>query len=208
MLSEQVHKKLGMGHSQDSWPKEYSIQQCQAQYINWEGLVTATALCTSFLSWVLFFWFCCLPFHYNYCYIILLFNFISIIKLFLSQPRSFTFFSDSPPYPSKGGTSRCVALSCLSVVKKRSSRQTFHVTQASGPPWWERCLVPEGASCARDDLLWPKECAVTYRSRQSPMHITHMVDTCICGALSSCANSLALMTWRDEEVPMVHEAAC
>lgn len=62
----------------------------------------ATALCISFLSWVLFFWFCCLPFHYNYCYIMLLFNFILIIKLFLSQPSGFTFFSDSPLYPTTG----------------------------------------------------------------------------------------------------------
>lgn len=115
----------------------------------------------------------------------LLFNFISIIKLFLFQYSGFAFFSDSPPHPTKWGTSRYVALSCLSSVKERPSRKTFHVSQASGLPWTERCLVPEGASCARDDLLWAKECAVTHRFRQRPMHITHMVDICTCSTPSS-----------------------
>lgn len=62
------------------------------------------------------------------------------------------FFQNLLP-TSLRGTSRCVALSCLPSMKERSSRKAFHVTQASEPPRRERCLVPEGAGCARDDFL-------------------------------------------------------
>lgn len=173
MLSEQLHEELGTRHSQDNRPKKYSIPYCESQYINWEGLITATALSISSLARVSFFWFCCLPSHYDYCYIMLLFNFIKVIKLFLSQYSGFAFFSDSPPHPTKGGTSRYVALSCLSSVKESPSRKTFHVSQANGPPWTERRLVPEGSSCARDDLLWAKECAITHRFTKPNAHNPH-----------------------------------
>lgn len=142
----------------------------------------------------------------------LLFYLISIIKLFLSQSRGFmvlVFFSEFPPHSTKGEQADVRHfVTCLSSTKERSSRRTFHVIQAGGPPWREGCLVPEGDSCARDDFLWAKECAATYRSRQSPMHIIHMVDICRCSTPSSCASSLLWMTWRDEGVPTVDEVVC
>lgn len=119
------------------------------------------------------------------------------------------FFSEFPSYPTTGEQADVWhSVTCLSSMKERSSMRTFHVTQAGGPPWRKGCLAPEWDSCARDDFLWAKECAVIYRARQSPMHITHVVDACLCSTPSSCASSLPLMTWRDEGAPTVDEVVC
>ena len=70
-------------------------------------------------SWVLFLFFCYIPFHYSYYYNIfilsVIFYFTLVIKQFLSQPiRLGVLFFDSPPHPTgRGeGVSGCVVLSC------------------------------------------------------------------------------------------------
>ena len=123
----------GRGHSQGSWPElvkeAFHTMRHHAWYVylgglaragtsDWVGIgrrVVSTCIVhhvflSSFPSGFYSF---PSPFHYNLLSLLLLFfhfHSISIIKLFLSQPSSFTFLSNSPPCPSGWGGSERAAL--------------------------------------------------------------------------------------------------
>lgn len=90
----------------------------------------------------------------------------------LELGSSWDFFPQKGTFPRQLGkeykSSASGGDSCQVWRRGIPSREMLYATRASGPP----CPAPEGISHARGDLLWPKQCAATHRSRWNPVCMT------------------------------------